>query len=480
MRKYAGYGLLVVCLVVSLLLAGCTATEEKILDPENPVVVTMWHCYNSQAKSVLDESILKFNETVGAEKGIIVEAYSYGEQGKLEEALYNAANKMIGAEQMPDIFTAYPDSAYRINKDAPLVDLEKYFSEEELVEYRAEFLVEGIWEGSHSPKMIPVAKSTEILYVNKTDWDKFAAETGILKDGRSIEECFATWESIMDMSEKYYRWSGGKPMMGINLNNGFMALTAAQLGEDPYQFHGEKVTFNYSREVAKKVWDICYVPHINGWYESAYYNQDGIKSGNLIAYIGSSAGSGFFPDEVTLTAEDKHPIECAVMQYPTFEGAESYKLQRGANICITASDKPIEYAAAEFLKWFTEPEQNIEFAVSTGYIPVKKEALNSMEEILKNTGEFENKQALLASINSTIESIDDQKFYAKKPFDKSYDVNTVFQNSLFEKINSDLDSMASRVEKGESQKAVISEMTGEENFDRWYEGLITTVSDFIK
>ena len=31
-----------------------------------------------------------------------------------------------------------------------------------------------------------------------------------------------------------------------------------------------------------------------GWYESRVYNQDGVKSGKMIAYIGSSAGAGFF------------------------------------------------------------------------------------------------------------------------------------------------------------------------------------------
>ena len=43
---------------------------------------------------------------------------------------------------------------------------------------------------------------------------------------------------------------------------------------------------------------------------------------------------------------------------------------------MTKSDYAHEYAAAEFLKWFTDTKQNVKFAITTGYFPVKKETLN--------------------------------------------------------------------------------------------------------
>ena len=44
---------------------------------------------------------------------------------------------------MPDLFAAYPDTALTVHKIKGLVNLEQYFTQEELNEYRKEFLEEG-------------------------------------------------------------------------------------------------------------------------------------------------------------------------------------------------------------------------------------------------------------------------------------------------------------------------------------------------
>lgn len=46
-----------------------------------------------------------------------------------------------------------------------------------------------------------------------------------------------------------------------------------------------------------------------------------------------------------------------------------------------------EKAAAVFLKWITEPENNVEFATKTGYMPVTKKAFEILPEKVK---ELEN------------------------------------------------------------------------------------------
>ena len=43
---------------------------------------------------------------------------------------------------------------------------------------------------------------------------------------------------------------------------------------------------------------------------------------------------------------------------------------------VTKSTKEKEYASAQFLKWFTAPDQNIKFISETGYLPVTKEAFD--------------------------------------------------------------------------------------------------------
>lgn len=432
---------------------------------EKPVVVKLWHAYNAVAKAEFDSLVREFNETAGMEEGIIVDAVGYGSSSELDDVLYASASHVIGADPLPDIFTSYPDSAYRLDEIAPLVCQERYFSEEELGAYRPEFLKEGEWNGDGSYRMIPVAKSTEILYLNQTDWNVFSRETGASK------EMLRTWEGLTQAAGMYYEWSGGYPFLGMNSYNDFAVLTAAQLGEGIGQGQGES-GFLYTRETARKVWDAYYVPHIRGWYESGIYNQDGIKSGRLMAYIGSSAGAGFFPQVVIEDENQSHLITCESFPYPVFRDGTPYMSQRGANMAVFASDESHEYAAARFLKWFTQPEQNIRFAVSTGYLPVQNTALESVADLVAEAEGQDNTQAVEQSIQTALEALGRQDFYVKGTFPGSYEMDQVFAVSLADRTSTDLEVLSQRVAKGEERTAVETELSGDEGFNSWYESLI--------
>lgn len=456
----------VMCLIMGVFSAGCGKKAETVLDPREPVVINLWHSYNAYAKKEFEQKILEFNETLGKEKGIIIDTFGYGSSEELDRALFNSANKMIGSETLPDIFLAYPDSASRLDSLAPLVAFDKYFSEDELGEYRTEFLGEGIWGEQAAPKMIPVSKSTELLYLNATKWEEFSADTGI------SEEALKSWEGIAMASEEYYSWSGGEAFFGMNSFNDFALLSAAQLGTFVYQESDGKTVFHYPEEIAKKVWDVYYTPHIKGYYKSNTFNQDGIKSGRLMAYVGSSAGAGYFPPEVIVDGSFSYPIECRVLPYPVFLDGYGYMTQRGANMAVFASEPAREYAAVEFLKWFTEPEQNIEFTISTGYIPVKKAALSSPEALQDYVSGSNNRDAVKKSVATVLEAMNERGFYTKNIFEHAYEANLLFSESLDQKIQLDLNEMALRIERGGERSAIISELTGDKEFEQWYHKLI--------
>ena len=463
--------------VLSLTLAGavsgCAQGKKHGLDPKKPTVITVWHAYNAFAKTKFDEKVTEFNETKGLELGIVVDAYGYGSSGELDDALFNSANKIIGSDPLPNVFTVYPDSAYRLDQLAHLVEMEEYFSAEELERYRPEFLSEGVWgeEGGH--KLIPVAKSTELLFVNETGWRKFCSDTGF------TDEALGTWEGLVSAAEAYYRWSGGQPFLGMNSFNDFSVLTAIQDGADPFPTDGKSVSFAYSKETARKAWDAYYVPHMMGWYKSSVFNQDGVKSGSLLAYIGSSAGAGYFPKEVIVDGENQYPIECSVRPYPTFEGGHGYMSQRGADMGIFRSGEAAEYASAEFLKWFTDSERNIEFTASIGYIPVENAALSSIEELEKFVQKSDNAEAVKKSVTAALEAMQEGKFYARRPFENSYEVNELFSRSLEKKVELDLNELQNRVENGEDRGTVISGFMDDGNFEAWYQNLMREINGEI-
>ncbi len=130
--------------VISLSLISCSMNEEEsILSKEKPITVTVWHYYNGTTKEAFDALVSAFNDTVGMEKGIVVDAKSQGDVNQLAEAVFDAASQSIGSMPLPDIFASYPDNAFRVHEIVPLVPLSEYFSEDELAAYRLEFLEEG-------------------------------------------------------------------------------------------------------------------------------------------------------------------------------------------------------------------------------------------------------------------------------------------------------------------------------------------------
>jgi len=160
-----------------------------------------WDYFNRGQKTAFDHMVQGFNVTIGLEKGIIVEAFSQGNISDLTEKLVDAANKKVGAEDIPDIFAAYADTAYVVNQLGLVAELDRYLTEEELNEYRSEYLEEGRFDKNGALKIFPTAKSAGVMILNSTDWKPFAQATGVqLSD-------LETMEGVAEVGRQYYEWT---------------------------------------------------------------------------------------------------------------------------------------------------------------------------------------------------------------------------------------------------------------------------------
>lgn len=448
-----------------LLLSGCSAQSgrEKLLDPQKPITVTVWHYYNGNIKEQFDALVGEFNETLGMEKGIVVDAQSQGDVNQLADAVFDSAGKAIGAAPMPDVFAAYPENAFRVNQVSPLVDLGTYFTQEELSAYRTEFLGEGRFGTENQLFILPIAKSTENLFVNREYWEAFAAENGFTTAD------LQTWEGLTAVAKAYHEKTG-KGFFGIDANANYMLLSGMQLGTELFSYGADgKVSFNMSPEVARKIWDCYYTPYINGYFvKTGRFSSDDAKTGTVLAYTGSTAGAAYFPTEVTFSESDVHAISVLALPYPYYQGGKPYAVQQGAGMCIAQSDEAHEYAASVFLKWFAEPAQNMRFAVSTGYLPVKNEALTA--DSLKGalTAANVTNPAIKASFATTTEMLQNYTFYNNKPFKGSYEVRALLETGLYGKIVRDLEWLGKQTEQGKDREALTAELVSDAEFEKWY------------
>lgn len=342
----------------------------------------IWHYYNGPQKTAFDDLVSQFSEGPGREQGVVVEAFSQGNVNELIQKVIDAADQKVGVGEIPDIFAAYADTAYQLDQKGLVASLDQYLTQEEINAYVTGYITEGRLDEEENLKIFPIAKSTEVFMLNKTDWDKFAGETGAsLEDLSAIEGVTAT-------ARRYYEWSGGHAFFGRDAVANYMIIGSRQLGKEIFSVSGGRVTIQDDKEIVRKLWDNLYVPHVQGWFAAnGKFRSDDVKTGDIIALVGSTSGSAYFPNEVNVSDTESYPIESLVMAAPCFENGEKVAVQQGAGMVVTKSDEKTEYGAVTFLKWFTDAQRNLDFSIFSGYLPVKKEA--NTQEILAQALEKE-------------------------------------------------------------------------------------------
>ena len=347
--------------------SGCSGSKDK-------VTLNMWHVYGSQTESPLNELIDEFNDTVGKDEGISIQVTSVSNTNTIHDDILSSVSGEAGSQEMPDMFISYPKTVLALPDQDILVDYNDYFSEDELSAYIPEFLEEGTIDGKLN--VFPVAKSTEILFVNKTLFDRFAEATGASTDQ------LATWEGLFSLAVKYYDWTDsqtpdvagdGKAFFTHDYLFNYLQVGVESLGTDFF----DKDSIFFSSDF-QKVWNAYGEAAVKGgmWLQEGYATEP-LRTGDAIVSIGSSASVLYYKDEVTYEDNTSEPVEIEAYPCPVFADGKKMVMQRGAGFCTVKSTPEKEKAAAVFLKWLTEPECNVRFVTSVGYMPVTQEAFDS-------------------------------------------------------------------------------------------------------
>ena len=355
--------------IAVLIFTGCGQKKTK-----DPITVTLWHVYGGQTESPLNDLIDQFNETIGKEENIRVQVGSVTNTNTIHENVLASAFGDPGASKLPDMFVSYTKTVLAMPDDTVLVDYCDYFTKEELDEFIPAFLEEGVIHDRLS--ILPTAKSTEVMFVNKTAFDRFAKETGA-----DIED-LRTWEGLFAMSEQYAEWTDkqtpniphdGKNFFVHDYHFNYFQVGVESLGEN--FFKGENLAFGPEFET---VWEPYAKAALSGgvWLRNGYATEP-LRTGDSIVSVASSASVLYYSDEVAYEDNTSEKIEIVAMPCPVFSTGEKMVMQRGAGICTVKSTPDKEKACITFLKWLTETRKNVEFVTSLGYMPVKQEAFDA-------------------------------------------------------------------------------------------------------
>ena len=366
----------------------------------------MWHVYGEQADSPMNRLIDEFNETVGVEKGIIINVTAMSNASKIGEKLLDAHNKIPGSAEMPDLFFAHKSNVLELGADC-LLDWNEYFSEKELSAYIPEFLEDGTAAGKLS--VFPVSKSTHLLFIAGGQFERFSADTGV------TYEALSTWDGFFDAAAKYYDWSGGKPFCALDYPLRAIELAATESGAgnifaddgfyDPSNVIFKQTFIKFADSLAKG--------HI---MLSNLYSNTQVMTGEVVAGIGSSAAILYYNDTVTYEDGTSEPMDPEILPLPAENGKKPYITQAGVGLCAYKTSSQKAEAAVIFAKWLTESERNLEFVCQTGYMPVTNGAFDKIDDCRFKTADYEKLYAALKKVKESSEVLSEQQspeYYSK-------------------------------------------------------------------
>ena len=410
--------------LMAILLLCCTGCSGSINKEGAPTTITVWHVYGGQTDSPLNDLIEEFNQTVGKERQINVQVTSVSNTNTIHELVLAAANKEPGASELPDLFISYPKTVTALQDDSILVDYRDYFSEDELSAFLPDFVEEGMV--NDRLVVLPVAKSTEILYINKTLFDRFSQATGVTMEDLN------TWEGLYKAAEIYAEWTDAqtpevagdaKSLFVHDYYFNYFQVGVESLGED--FFEGDKLAFGPE---LRKAWEPLAQAALKGgiWLKGGYATES-IRTGDSIVSVASSASILYYSDVVTYPDNTSEDITIISKPCPVFENGDKLVMQRGAGFCTVRSTPEREQAAVTFLKWLTEPTHNVEFVTKTGYMPVTKEAFeNELPKAIEGL-ESEKYKSLYQAYLDTQR---DYQFYVPPHLEAYLDLETTLEETV--------------------------------------------------
>ncbi|MGL4736875.1 MAG: extracellular solute-binding protein [Cellulosilyticaceae bacterium] len=357
-------------LLSASVLAGCGSTATTpgndgvaaVPELTAPVSIDMWHYMSGAQEEVLQEIVKEFNETNTME--ITVTASPQGRINDINKKVIAAAQ----SNTLPAIINVYPDLATGLIDQGKIFDMSGFVQDanvgmvEDLQkDFNPAFIAEVAQWDEGKIYGLPMTKSTEVVYVNKDLVEKLGYTMDDLQG--------LTMEKVAEISKKC-KEELGIPGFGFDSGSNAFISTLKMDGKDFVELNG---TINVDNEWVREFMNFYKANTEAGYFRIA--GEDKFLSGpfsnaQMLMYQGSSAGASHI--------NNNGAFEIAAVEVPSFEGKDQAVIQQGGSLFITNDVSPEQqYAAYEFMKFVTNPENTAKFATRTGYLPVRQSAENT-------------------------------------------------------------------------------------------------------
>ena len=369
--------MLAVMLLGILGMAGCNQTtnaQPNFVVPEGgfntteQVTISFKHTMGANLQAVLDRYIAEFNKIY---PNIKIEHVSAGGWGDINGAI----NTEINGGTQPNIAYCYPDHVAMYNLAKSVVTLDNLIADPNLgltAEQKADFIesyyVEGQVYGDGLMYTMPLNKSTEVIYYDKTFF-----QANNLTVPTTWDEMWTVCEQIKAIDPSCYP-------LGYDAEDNWFITLCEQMKTGYTSASGDKFLFNNDANKAfiktlreKYQKGLFTTQELYGAYTSGLFtNQDPTKA-RCYMCIGSSGGASY---QMPKKDDGTFAFEVGVAPIPQADASNKKVISQGPSLCIlkgaNTTDQQI-MASWLFVKFLcTDVNFQAEFSMASGYMPVLK------------------------------------------------------------------------------------------------------------
>ena len=387
-----------------------TPQAEIEFDTTTPVTISFYSTMGTSLKENFDPYIAEFNKIY---PNIKVDHTAVGGYDEVRDKIKTE----LGVEnQGPNLAYCYPDHVALYNMSRKVQTLDKFIdntqvdengnllyglSSEQKADFVEGFYNEGKGYGDNLMYSLPFVKSTEVLYYNKTEFDKLglSVPTHWFKDDAGLK----AEDSMEYVCEALLKAHPDCVPLGYDSEANWFITMTEQYGY-PYTSTDRKNHFLFENDQNK-----AFVGKFKEWYQKGYVttqkiegaytstlfvNTDSTKKTSYMS-IGSSAGAKH-------QAPDGGIFEVGISSIPQVNAAKPKVISQGPSICIFKKSNQQEVIASWlFLRYITTTlEVQGSFSMASGYVPVIQSINNNAayKEFLDGADGYDSIAALSAKV----------------------------------------------------------------------------------
>ena len=364
----------VMLLGIAGVLAGCNQGGNKVaadfvmpeggFDTSKEIEIVFYHQMGAQLQEILNTAIDDFNKIY---PNIKVTHKTYGD--------YNGVRDQIKTEisvgDQPNMAYCYPDHVALYNVagavqtlDVLISDSTYGFTAEQIADFIPAYYNEGKAFGDDKMYTLPISKSTEVLYYNKTFFEKHNLTVP------------TTWDEMEAVCRQIKQIDPTCIPLGYDSEANWFITMCEQYGSPYTSVSGENFQFDNetNRAFVKKFqgWfadKLVTTEELSGGYTSALFTGENDSGTRCYMCIGSTGGATYQqPNQTNGVFE----FEVGIASIPQVDVNNPKVISQGPSICIFKNDDPQEVLATWLFAKFLTTDVTFQASVSmnNGYAPV--------------------------------------------------------------------------------------------------------------